>query len=114
MPEKINISERLIKNDLVAHALIAAASPIIESGDDEWLINKDIEVKLTFNGIEVPFVEFLERFNEQADEWVETEAHRLVEGKLWEITLKADAFNKALLEEADKLLPNRKKNEDWD
>ena len=81
MPETLNIKETLDKRDIVSHAFIAAITPSMFD-TDYWIEHKEVDVKLTFNDIEVPFVEFLERFNKQADEWVETQAYKLMENKL--------------------------------
>jgi len=111
--EKINLSERIndknTSNDLVTHVLLA----MVVHFDIEEINYNDIEVKLTLNGKEVPFTDFLERFNEQSDKWVETEAAKLLNSKLWELSCTIERINNAVKKEAEELLPNCESDENY-
>ncbi|MDG7050638.1 MAG: hypothetical protein JRZ94_05485 [Nitrososphaerota archaeon] len=117
MPENINFTDKMShynRDDIVTHAIVSACVGLNDK-DFESMHGKDVEVKLTFNGVEVPFVSFLKRFEECIDTSVETEAARLFAQKLNELDKQMEQFKKQMTKAMKDALPKQKhfEEEEW-
>ena len=94
MPEIVNIRKSFsggLNNDsIVDHAVMAAVSEIDKNLMFTLADAGDIEAVLTFNGVEVPFTDFLNRFEKEADKWIEKRAAEMVEEKCQSLYDKID------------------------
>jgi hypothetical protein len=111
MPEKINIRDafnNFSQANIVDHAVISAASSLDIDLCVKLADKGDVDVILTFDGVEVPFVEFLNRFQESADKWVEDAALAMVQEKCQELYDKIDAMTGAIDNDLAKLFPDYK------
>lgn len=108
MSEIINFTNRIHERDVVMFAGVVALAEYTDKCVTDFK-NKDVTVKLTFDGVEVPFTPFLKRFEKSFNHSVETEAHRIIKDRLEEIDNLVLEMKESILAKLEEQFPDRDK-----